>query len=158
MDQGGKGLAQVVLIDKDLYNPYEIHGPPTDSDEARIVWLLEDGVQITERPLSPDCDLIEIKGDEENLHVRRQLLQLACMRPHALSQVERTGHALEHLGYNPGEIAVTLFAIGLAFGDDGGCSHEVLEQVEAHYARLEELLAELGAEPTLNISPEDFEI
>lgn len=150
-------MTELILIDKDLYNPYEIHGPPTDADEARVVWLLEDGVQVTERPMSPNFNLIEIKGDEENRHVRIQLLQLACTEPRSLSQVDRMGHALEHLGYNPGEIAVTVFAIGLVFSDENGCTPDVVEEVHAHYARLEKQLEELGASRTLNISSEDFE-
>lgn len=160
MDEGPSGPSEglVALVDKDLYNPFEVHGEPAETDEARTVWLLDSGVQVTLRPITPEGQFVEIQGDSDEVQrlINVRMLKLACVEPRTAEQVYLMGHALEQLGMDTGDIGHIMFSLGAQMGSETELPPALEEAIEGHYARLEESLAQLGETRELNISPEDF--
>ena len=150
---------ETVLIERDLYNPYEVHGPPLESDEARAVWITDEGVQVTLRPLIEDAVYIEIKGEDEAVArlIRIQMLRHACVEPRTARQVGLASAALGHLGLPIDEVGYIIFAMGVALGSELDISPEMEEELAQHYESLREAMTELGVKPEINLIPEDFE-
>jgi hypothetical protein len=147
-----------VVTTRALYDPYEVHGSPQESDAARVVWTLEDGTQVILRPVAEDTQAVELIGERQVVSdlLQVQLLQHTARLPRTMEQARQTGQALALLGYDLDMISANMYLAGLTAAHEYEPCEAMLEtytEVQSHFCAD---LEALGSVPNLNIMVEDI--